>query len=160
MNGDWQQERARLIKRIEELERLGICYSCKDLETGEVFGRQFAIYEDGSFKVVLDPYPRASGHAIVVYKPHRDDFSHISEREASRLFALCLRITRAIKRALGAEKVYIYSMCDGRINHLHVQLLPRYRGEPIGSKRFVAERQPLVDGEGIVQRIRAAIEAN
>lgn len=158
MNEDWKQKRARLMARIEDLERQGICYSCKDLETREVFGNQFVIYEDESFKVALDPYPRANGHTIVVYKPHRDDFSHLSEQEAGRVFAFCLRITKAIKRALGAEKVYIYSMCDGRINHLHVQLLPRYQGESIGSRRFVAERQPLVDGEMIAQRIQAQIE--
>jgi hypothetical protein len=48
-------------------------------------------------------------------------------------------------------------MCDGPINHLHLQLFPRYPGEPIGSTRFVAPRQPLIDGEAIARLIRAAL---
>jgi hypothetical protein len=44
------------------------------------------------------------------------------------------------------------------LNHLHLQLLPRYAGERIGSTRFVAERRPLVDGEDTVRRMRAVLQ--
>jgi hypothetical protein len=30
--------------------------------------------------------------------------------------------TGVLKAAFGAEKVYLVTMCDGAINHLHVQL--------------------------------------
>jgi len=157
---DWQQERARLAQRIAALRAQGICYSCHDLATGELFGAQPVIYEDDAFRVVLDCYPRMKGHTIIVYKPHREDISELAEDEAARLFALCLRVIRAIKRGLGAEKVYLNTMCDGGINHLHVQLFPRYPGDPIGSKRFVAERGPLVDGAATAAHIRAAFDTS
>ncbi len=157
---DWQQERARLAQRIAALRERGICYSCHDLATGELFGAQPVIYQDDEFRVVLDLYPRMKGHTIVVYKPHREDISELAEDEAARLFTLCLRVIRAIKRGLGAEKVYLNTMCDGGINHLHVQLFPRYPGDPIGSKRFVAERGPLIDGAATAACIRAALCAD
>ena len=154
----WQQQREQLNRRVEELRQAGICYTCHDLRTGELFGDQHIVYEDELFRIALEPYPRARGHTIVVYKPHREDISQLSEEEACRVFQVCVRAVKAIKEALGAEKVYLNTMCDGSINHLHLQLFPRYGGDPIGSKRFVAERQPLANGQEIAHRIRASLQ--
>ncbi len=60
--------------------------------------------------MVLEPYPRARGHTIVVYKPHREDISELSEEEAGRVFEVCVRMVKAIKEGLGAEKVYLLSL--------------------------------------------------
>ncbi|MDP8908485.1 MAG: hypothetical protein M3N47_05050 [Chloroflexota bacterium] len=46
---------------------------------------------------------------------------------------------------------------DGGLNHLHVQLLPRYAGEPVGSKRLVAPRFSLQRGEEQAAAIRGAL---
>ena len=150
---DWRQAREALKDRIDALRQQGVCYICHDQRTGQLFRQQPVIYEDEQFKVVLDLYPRTRGHTIVVYKPHREDVSHLTKEETADLFQLCVRVVNAIKQALGAEKVYLNTMCDGAINHLHVQLLPRYSGDPIGSKRFVAPRTPLTDGEATARRI-------
>ena len=154
---DWRQAREALNNRIETLRQQGVCYSCHDQRTGQIFGQQSVVYEDDRFKVVLDLYPQARGHTIVVYKPHLEDISQLMEGETADLFQLCVRVVNEIKQALGAEKVYLYTMCDGGINHLHVQLLPRYSDDPIGSKRFVAPRTPLTDGEVTARRIASRL---
>ena len=146
-----------LDRVIDGLRSRGICYICRDLETGEVFGEQPTVYDDERLRVVLTLFPRMKGHTIVIFKPHREDISEINGEEASEILALCVRMTNAIKRGLGAEKVYMNTMCDGEINHLHIQLFPRYPGERIGSSRFVAPRGPLTDGDATARRIRAAL---
>jgi len=156
--GDWQQARESLKDRIEALRQQGLCYICYDQCTGQLFRQQPVIYEDEQFKVVLDLYPRTRGHTIVIYKPHREDISQLTEDETAKLFQLCVRLVSAIKQALGAVKVYLNTMCDGAINHIHVQLLPRYEGDSIGSKRFVAPRTPLTDGEMTARRIRFSLD--
>ena len=78
----WQQQREQLNRRVEELRQAGIGYTCHDLRTGELFGDQQIVYEDEIFRIALEPYPRARGHTIVVYKPHREDISQLSEEEA------------------------------------------------------------------------------
>jgi diadenosine tetraphosphate (Ap4A) HIT family hydrolase len=153
----WQQEREALGRRIEELRRRGICYSCYDLETNQLFRDQHVVYDDDLFRVVLETYPRMRGHTIVLYKPHREDFAELLEDEVAVVMLACLRVMQALKEGLGAEKVYLNTMCDGTINHLHLQLFPRYPGERIGSTRFVAPRGPLVGGDETVQQIRAAL---
>ncbi|MDP9356292.1 MAG: HIT family protein [Chloroflexota bacterium] len=147
----------RLGEKIAALRGRGICYQCHDLATGEVFPEQPVIHDDERLRVVLDQHPRAHGHTIVVWKPHRNDFTELAPEETTELFAACTTVANAIQRVLGAEKVYLVTMCDGTPNHLHVQLLPRYPGESIGSKRLVAPRQLLVDGDELAAAIRAEL---
>jgi diadenosine tetraphosphate (Ap4A) HIT family hydrolase len=154
---DTTQAYARLRQTIEELQAKGICYACHDLKTGELFRDQHVLFEDSHFRVALDQNPRMRGHTIVLYKPHREDLSELTGEEAGRIFAFCVLVVRAIKEGLGAEKVYLNTMCDGDINHFHIQLFPRYAGDPIGSKRFVAPRGPVVDGADTAWRIREAL---
>lgn len=147
----------QLRTRIEELRQRGICYVCHDLKTGELFRDQHVVFEDSEFRVALDLHPRMHGHTIVLYKPHREDLSELSQEEAGRVFAFCVLVTQAIKEGLGAEKVYLNTMCDGGINHFHLQLFPRYPGDTIGSERFVAPRGPVVNGPNTALRIREAL---
>jgi diadenosine tetraphosphate (Ap4A) HIT family hydrolase len=154
---DTTQTYATLRRKIEALRAKGICYACHDLKTGELFRSQHVVFEDSLFRVALDLSPRMRGHTIVLYKPHREDLSELRPEEAGRIFAFCVLVTRAIKEGLGAEKVYLNTMCDGGINHFHIQLFPRYPGDPIGSERFVAPRGSVVDGADTARRIREAL---
>ena len=45
-----------------------------------------------------------------------------------------------IKKIYNSESVYLCTMCDGPMNHFHVQLIPRYSFEKRGSKNFVKPR--------------------
>ena len=150
-------QRDALMRRIAELRRQGVCYACHDLATGELFRDQHVVYEDNDVRAALELYPRMRGHTIVLFKPHREDFTELMEGEAGRVFGFCVLLARAIKEGLGAEKVYLNTMCDGGINHFHVQLFPRYPGDPIGSERFVAPRGTVVDGAETARRIREAL---
>jgi diadenosine tetraphosphate (Ap4A) HIT family hydrolase len=154
---DTTQAYAALRRTIEDLRARGICYACYDLQTGELFRDQHVVFEDSHFRVALDLNPRMRGHTIVLYKPHREDISELTGEEAGCVFAFCVLVTRAIKEGLGAEKVYVNTMCDGGINHFHLQLFPRYPGDPVGSKRFVAPRGPVIDGVETAHRIREAL---
>lgn len=156
MSEAWRDQRRALSNRIEALTRQGICYSCYNLRTGEVFPDQSVVWDDPMFQIVLEPHPRMRGHTIIVWKPHRSDFSELQQDEAGHCMRVCCAAAQALKTALGAEKVYLNTMCDGEINHLHFQLLPRYAGDRIGSSRFVLPRQPLEDGAAMGAAIRHA----
>lgn len=151
----WEDERAQVAARAAELARAGQCPTCYDLENGDLFSSDDRrLFEDERFLVILERYPRMRGHTIVVYKPHREDISELSEDESALVMTMCIRTVQALKHALGAEKVYVNTMCDGRPNHLHLQLFPRYAGEAIGSRRFVLARAPIKDAEGTAQLVR------
>jgi diadenosine tetraphosphate (Ap4A) HIT family hydrolase len=151
----WKQERSQVAARAAELAERGQCPTCYDLETGDLFSSDDRrLFEDERFLVILERYPRMRGHTIVVYKPHREDVSELSDDESGSVMTMCIRTIKALKRALGAEKVYLNSMCDGRPNHLHLQLFPRFAGEAIGSRRFVLARSPIEDVNHTAQLVR------
>ena len=100
--GKWKDRTARNRMRrsggrSNDLQAKGICYACYDLKTGELFRDQNVVFENPHFRVALDSEPRMRGHTIILYKPHREDVSELTEEEAGRVFAFCVLVTRAIK---------------------------------------------------------------
>ena len=153
----WKRKRGEALQRIEALKRSGTCYVCQDLKTGEVFGKQPVIYEDDLFRIVLDPYPRVEGQAILVFKPHRDDLAAVTDGEARVISQMCVRLVRAIKEALGAEKVYMLTMCDGPISHLNFQFFPRFPGNMIGLRRLGMDRRPIENAAETAEKVGDAL---
>ena len=84
-----------LDRKIGLLRSQGVCDICHDLETGEVFVEQPTIYDDDRFRVVPAMFPRMKGHTIVIFKPHREDFSEVTGEEASEIFGLCVRLVKS-----------------------------------------------------------------
>ena len=63
----------------------------------------------------------------------------------------------ALKAVYGSESVYLCTMCDGPMNHFHLQLIPRYAYEKRGSRNFVKERQPYVADPEKIEKLRALL---
>ena len=153
-------ERAQLTRTIEQYRERGECPSCCDLRNGNVYpdrtDRTFS--EDDSFVCMLEQYPRNIGHSIILPRQHWEDMSELPETMFPSVYGLIHRCVHALKQALGAEKVYLCTMCDGARNHLHYQLIPRLPGDSIsGSKLFVAERKVLIRASELTEKVRAAM---
>lgn len=155
----WQQHRAEVGERVVDLNEHGVCYQCRELSGADVLGPQYVITDQEDVRVVLASDPRVPGHTIVVWKPHVHDFTELDDAATARLFTTCRDVARALRVALtDVERVYQVTMCDGPVNHLHVQLIPRYAGTPIGSRRLIDPRGPVLDGEQLVAAIRTAYQ--
>ncbi|MBA8794047.1 diadenosine tetraphosphate (Ap4A) HIT family hydrolase [Friedmanniella endophytica] len=123
-------------------------------------GPQDLIVDEADVRVTLALDPRAPGHSIVVWKSHVQDFTELDDGETARLFTVCRDVARALRASLtGVERVYQVTMCDGEVNHLHIQLIPRYEGSPIGSRRLVDPRGPVLDGADLARAVKAAFDA-
>jgi len=141
--------RQRMSRSAEELKNAGVCPTCRHFETGGVYPHADArtFYEDETIVCMLEAFPRARGHAILLVKPHYEDVSELPLPVAMQLLPVVHAAIQALKSVLAAEKVYLCSMCDGKRNHFHLQLIPRLSGDNMmGSKRFVKPRGVL-DGD-------------
>ena len=129
------------------LTDMGICPTCYNREHGyAVFGDETeqTVFENDLFKCVLISEPRAEGHAVIVSQAHYKDMMEIPDDLCREVFAFARKAMIALKQAYGAESVYLCTMCDGPMNHFHVQLIPRYTHEKRGSKIFVKPRQAYI----------------
>jgi diadenosine tetraphosphate (Ap4A) HIT family hydrolase len=151
---NWREEREAMRKRIAVVSEKGLCFLCEDLKTGAIIGPQPLLYEDDKVKVSLDRFPRTKGHTVVVLKEHRDDLSELTDEETVSFFGSGVRTMRAIRKALGAERVYLVALNDPPISHVHMQLVPRYPGESAGPRKLVRERSALVNAEQTMAAIR------
>lgn len=113
------------------------------------------IYEDDDVLVILDDFPIAQGHTLVIVKHHREDFSALTSDEASHLGKVCVRVTKALQ-ACGIPKVYVATLGE-EIQHVHCHLVPRYGEDKKGFVHFLTPRKPLVDGPTFSAKVRQAL---
>ena len=49
-------------------------------------------------------------------------------------------------------------MCDGPMNHFHIQLIPRYSFEKRGSNNFVKERKVYIEDKAKIIELREILK--
>jgi len=138
-----KQARWALLDKVIAMQESGECPTCNDVyppATDRIF------YEDDSTLCLLEAFPRNPGHTIVMVKAHYDDISQLNSEAMLKIYPVIHRTIDTLKTYLNAEKVYLCTMCDGKKNHLHYQLIPRYEGDTVrGSRLFTKDRLQMVD---------------
>ena len=153
-----------IVKLIEKKEITvgdivdnGICPTCFDREHNHVIygdNQDKMLYEDDDFECFLVGNPRACGHVTISTKVHYKDMMDINDEICIKIFLLAKKVMNIIKEVYASESVYLCTMCDGPMNHFHIQLIPRYSFEKRGSKNFVKPRLDYVEDKEKINLIR------
>lgn len=128
---------------IADIVDSGICPTCFDKDNNHILygdNSDKMIFEDDKFECFLVGNPRVCGHAIISTKKHFKDMMEIDDITCKEIFLLAKKLMNIIKDIYNCESVYLCTMCDGPMNHFHIQLIPRYSFEKRGSKNFVKPR--------------------
>lgn len=145
--------------QINELQEQDICFGCYNFEHGDIFPDEGLIfYEDSLVRCQFEKYPRATGQTIIVSKAHYEDISEMPLDLGTYILKVSNEIIKLLKETIGAKKVYMCTICDGKRNHLHFQLLPRLEGDPIGYENFVREEGLLMDYHETAKFFRNRLE--
>ena len=133
------EEIVELIKSgkvdVADIVDSGICPTCFDKKNNHI------LYGDNTDKMIFEVgNPRADGHTAISTKTHYKDMMEIDDEICNEIFVLAKKIMNILKDVYNAESVYLCTMCDGPMNHFHIQLIPRYSFEKRGSKNFVKPR--------------------
>ena len=134
----------------------GICPTCYNKEHNYcLYGdnKDKMLYENNLFECFLVGNPRADGHTIISSKKHYKDMLEIPDDLCKEIFIFAKRIMIILKEVYSAESIYLCTMCDGLMNHFHVQLIPRYSFEQRGSKNFVKERKQYIEDKEKIMKI-------
>lgn len=135
----------------------GICPTCYDREHGHVLYGDCSdkrLFENELFECMLVGNPRAPGHTAIISKAHYKDMMALPDELCREVFVFAKKAMNALKAVYGAESVYLCTMCDGPMNHFHIQLIPRYGYEKRGSRNFVKERQAYIVDEEKINTLR------
>lgn len=135
----------------------GICPTCYDKENNHILygdNKDKLLYENDLFECLLVGNPRAEGHTIISSKKHYKDMMEIPDDLCKEVFLFAKKVMNVLKEVYGAESIYLCTMCDGPMNHFHIQLIPRYFYELRGSKNFVKERMEYKEDLDKIEKIR------
>ena len=153
-----QERLTQRLSKIKELQNNDICFGCYNFESGDIFPDDGLIfYEDDLVRCQFEKYPRATGQTIIVAREHYEDISEMPLELGTYILKISNAIITLHKEILGAEKVYMCTICDGKRNHLHFQLFPRLKGEPIGYNNFVRDEGVLMDYHQTVDTYRSRL---
>jgi diadenosine tetraphosphate (Ap4A) HIT family hydrolase len=90
----------------------------------------------------LAPEQYSKGHSLVIFRRHHvEDLSDrtLTASERAMILDMVSAVSDGLKRAFGAERVYVASLCDG-VRHLHFHLIPRYETNVRGFS-YMGERE-------------------
>ena len=90
----------------------------------------FIIYEDESFMAIMDKFPSARGHVLILPKRHAADIFELNASEAAALIPLTQRISIKMRDVLGMDGHNLLQN-NGKaagqvVEHFHLHLVPRY----------------------------------
>ena len=159
------EEIIELIKqkkvKAADLTDSGICPTCFNREHNEVLygdNSDKMLYEDDTLECFLVGNPRAIGHTTISTKKHFKDMMEADEETCIKVYTFARKMMQILKRIYNAESIYLCTMCDGPMNHFHVQLIPRYEKEKRGSDNFTKPRGQYVEDKIKLLELRRTIE--
>ena len=155
------EELVELVKERKvsagDLTDSGICPTCFDRSNNHVLygdNEDMIIYENDEFECFLVGNPRANGHVAISTKKHFKDMMEVDDKTCQDIFLLSKKLMNIIKNVYGSESVYLCTMCDGPMDHFHVQLIPRYSFEKRGSDNFVKPRFEYQEDKEKLNKLR------
>lgn len=118
------------------------------------------VFEDDHALAVLDLYPQARGHTLVLPKAPVRNLLDIEPDALSQLILRVQRVARGVREALQADGLSImqYNGSAGgqSVFHLHFHVIPRVTGEGLSGHASGARADPA-DLADLARRIAAAI---
>lgn len=106
------------------------CIFCK-IAAGEIPSN--TIYEDDSFRVILDLGPATKGHALVLPKNHYADLFEIPEDVLADAAKVAKKVAGTMKEKLSCDGLNLVQnngeAAGQTVMHFHLHIIPRYEND-------------------------------
>jgi ATP adenylyltransferase len=116
-------------------KREGACVFCDYAAAGDsVLADELVLVATERAYVVLNKYPFAAGHLLVVPTRHEAELELLTAEEHDELFRLTREAATRLRRAVSAQGLNIginlgRAAGAGIADHLHVHIVPRWDGD-------------------------------
>ncbi|HEX2053669.1 MAG TPA: HIT family protein [Actinomycetota bacterium] len=119
------------------------CIFCK-IVAGEAPSSR--IYQDDDVVAILDIFPWARGHSLVIPRTHAATIFDIDPDDAAAVIRAAHRIAPALRDAVGAEGLNLLQS-NGRaawqtVDHFHLHLIPRWPDDSLVSPGTSTKADP------------------
>ena len=95
------------------------------------------VYEDAEVMALMDAFPQAKGHVLVISKTSKArNILDAEPKTLGRLIGAVQKVSRAVRAALNPDGIvvtqYNGSAAGQTIYHLHFHIIPRWEGVALG----------------------------
>ena len=109
------------------------CIFCK-IANGEI--PSATVYEDETFRAILDLSPAAKGHTLILPKAHAANLFELPDETAAKALMLAKRLGAVLKEGLHADGLNVVQnngeAAGQTVLHFHMHLIPRYKDDHAG----------------------------
>ena len=137
----WAGWRRQYIVEATERERAGTltqeesdCVFCALAESGPPSEDNLVVWRGELSYVVMNAYPYASGHVLVLPLRHVGPLAELTEAESAELWSATQRALASIEKAYDPDGLNVGANLGraagaGLPGHLHLHALPRWSGD-------------------------------
>jgi histidine triad (HIT) family protein len=126
------------------------CIFCKII-AGELSAR--VIVQNEKAMALLDAFPLAAGHTLVIPKSHYAKVQQMSEQDAVAVFDMVWKLARAVETAsqVHASMIAIHNGSDAgqEVQHVHVHIVPRKTGDGAGAIHSMFKIKPKLSPQDL-----------
>ncbi len=121
------------------------------------------VFEDESVIAIMDVFPQANGHVLVIPKAASRNLFDIAPHELSALILRVQIIAKAAKQAFQADGITLSQFNESAggqsVFHTHFHVMPRFNGIALGAHggSGIADLEVL---KTQAEQIKAALSAN
>ena len=124
------------------------CIFCK-IVAGEIPAR--VIMQNEKVMALLDAFPLAPGHSLVIPKSHYAKVQQMSEQDAMAMFEIVWKLTGAVETSsqVSASTIAIHNGSEAgqEVPHVHVHIVPRKRGDGAGAIHSMFKSKPKLSSQ-------------
>lgn len=123
-------------------------------------GEKSVAFEDDLCVVLLDSHPVTEGHSLVIPRRHAVHLRELEDETWAHLCVVAKKVEVAIRAAIPrCEGINLFA-ADGvaafqRVRHIHLHVLPRYRGDSFRIEADWSSRPARQELDGLAARLRS-----
>ncbi len=122
-----------VVRDAGRAQESSACVFC-DLLEAEDGPENLILHRGAHAYVVMNRYPYANGHLMVVPMRHLEDYEALGEEECREIFALSQKCVGVLRKRVSAAGFNVgfnlgTSAGAGIAGHLHLHVVPRWEGD-------------------------------
>jgi histidine triad (HIT) family protein len=140
------------------------CIFCK-ITAGEIPAK--VIMQNEKAMALLDAFPLAAGHSLVIPKSHYAKVQEMSEQDAKALFEIVWKLVGAVETGseVNASTIAIHNGSEAgqEVPHVHAHIVPRKRGDGAGAIHSMFKIKPKLspqDMDSLCERIASNLSSS
>jgi histidine triad (HIT) family protein len=140
------------------------CVFCKII-AGEIPAK--VIMQNEKAMALLDAFPLAAGHSLVIPKSHYSRVQEMSEQDAKAMFEIVWKLVGAVETAseVDASTIAIHNGSEAgqEVPHVHAHIVPRKGGDGAGPIHSMFKTKPKLstqEMDSLRERIASGLSSS